>query len=151
MLLDKELYLTPTAGQLFNAADTASEYTSRPLDLLASALNPMVGEPLEAWAMAKGADCDVGTSLTLAIVMDDDGAGTNEVVLATVTKAVAALQVADGAFRIGTLSRTATLGAAGRYIGCKVTTSGTAATAGTIAIWLQKGSHVAPANEANTL
>jgi len=151
MLLDKELYLTPTAGQLFNAADTASEYGSRPLDLLASALNPMVGEPLEAWAMAKGADCNTGTGLTIAIVMDDDGAGTNEVVLATVTKVVADLQVADGAFRIGTLSRTATLGAAGRYIGAKVTSNGAAADQGTIAIWLQKGSHVAPANEANTL
>ena len=70
MILDKEQYLTPTAGQLFDAADTASEYGSRCLDMLSTGDNYLTGAPVTAHAIVKTADVDNVTSLTM-----DDGGG----------------------------------------------------------------------------
>jgi hypothetical protein len=148
MIQDLELYLTPKGGTIF----TASGYGSRPVDLEAAGYNPMIGEGLEAYYQVLTANVDNCTSLQFDVVADDDGAGTNEVVLATTGAVVlASLTTALGVRRIGTLNRTASLAATSRYLGLKVTLVGSAPTQGNIAAWLQTGTGAAPANQANTL
>ena len=151
MLLDQELYLTPVAGQLFDPTTGLTEYGSVPLDLMSVGINVMKGEPIDVFGIVKTADVNNITSYAIDIVIDDDGAGTNEVSAlkgGAITKALAALQVEDGVFKIGTLDPSITIGAANRYLTAKVTQTGSDPTTGLLAIFLQKGVHDTPQNDA---
>lgn len=147
MLIDREQLLTPLAGQLFNATDGNAEYGSAAYDLKSDGYNPAIGEPIEAYFMLVGSDVNNLTSYDIAIVADDDGAGTNEVSLVTKNVLLASLTEASGVQHIGSLSRGA-LGAAGQYLTAKVTTHGSTPTTGLMRIWLAKGTDVAPNNPA---
>lgn len=151
MLLDQELYLTPTAGQLFDPTNGLSEYGSTPIDLMAAAINVAKGDPIQVYGIVKTADVNNITSYAINVMLDDDGVGGNEVSMlkgGAVTKALAALQVADGVFHLGSLDPTITIGAANRYLSAKVTQTGSDPTAGLLAIFLKKGTHDAPQNDA---
>lgn len=145
MILDRELYFTATTGQLFDAANTASEYGANPV--LVGPADTGAGEKLVALYKVVDANSDVGTSLAFKVVTDDDGAGTNEVVLLTKTVLVAALTTAAGVVRIGTIDP----GTRKKYLRIKVTTAGNAATAGLIAVWLQPGDDSTPANDGRVI
>lgn len=142
MLLDLENELTTKGGQLFNAADGASEYGDKTFD--AKAANDLaIGEPLHVMCRVEGANSDVGTSLAIALVGDTDGAGTSEVTLVTKTVLQAAL-LENSVFHIGIVPP----GVSKRYLRAKVTTAGAPATVGKLVIWLAKGSDMQRANVA---
>lgn len=142
MINDYELYFTPAAGQLFNATDGNSEYGEKNVDQKAARY---VTDGEGDWAVfykVVDANSNVGTSLAIALVEDDDGAGTNEVVLLTATVLVANLTTALGVRRLGNIPATS----AKKVFRAKVTTAGAAATAGKVAIWIGKNRDSVPAN-----
>lgn len=148
MIHDYEQELTTAGGQLFDAADTASEYGTKPFDMKAAGIDPAVGEKLQLAFRLVDADSDVGTSLQFDVVESTTGAaGGTEVVVGTKTVAVAGLTTAAGNFYIGIdqgqISK--------RYLALKVTTAGSAATAGKISAWLVKGSDAIPKNAGITV
>lgn len=151
MITDYDLYFTPAAGQLFNAADNTAEYGSKvvPLgdSLAQGAQDVAVETDIVGMFRVVDANSNVGTSLEIAIVADDDGAGTNEITLCTRTVLVAALTTALGVRTIGKIPRAA----AKKNLRAKVTTHGAAATAGLIAVWLQVGKDAVPANAAGSM
>ena len=151
MLVDREQLLTPLAGQLFNANDTAAEVGSSEYDLMAAGHNPAVGEPIGAYFMLVGSDVNNVTSLTFEIVASDDAAGSNVTSLVSKTVLLASLTEASGVQKIGILN-TGAIGSTYQYLLAKVTTNGTPATTGLIRIWLKKSDTDAyPHNAANKL
>lgn len=141
MLIDYEQELTVADGELFVAANT---YGDKPYDLKAAGIDPALGDPLVAFFKVVGANSDVGTSHTIAIVTDSTSASaTAEVVALSKTVAVADLTTAKGCQLLGVIPPGL---ATKRYLKAKVTTTGTDATAGKLKIWLQKGLDALPQN-----
>lgn len=146
MILDYEQELSAAGGQLFNAADGNAEYGSKSYDMMAAGIDPSAGEPIIAVFKVHDANSDVGTSLDLEITADDDEAATNEVSLAKETILVASL-TAETIHYVGPLALSK-IASTNRYIRAKVTTHGSAATAGKLKVWLQKGRDAVPLNVA---
>lgn len=145
MILDFEQELSASGGQLFNASDGNAEYGSRPYDLMATGIDAAVGEPLNAFARVDDANSDVGTSLDLEIVNDTDGAGGSEVSMIKKSAVLVAALTQNSMHYIGTITPSQ---CALQYLTAKITTHGSAATAGKLKIWLQKASDGMPVNVA---
>lgn len=145
MILDYTAELADKGGQLFNATDTNAEYGSKNFDLMVAGRDIMIGAPVYAIFKVGSANCDVGTSYTLEIVADDDGAATNEVSLGSETVVKASL-TANTMHVVGPL-KASKIVSTSRYIRAKVTTSGTTPTAGTLEVFLVKGVDVVPFND----
>jgi hypothetical protein len=142
MLMDYEQELTTAGGQ----AVTANGYGTKNYDQKGAA-DAAVGEKLNAFYKVAVADFNNLTSMDIAIVGDDDGAGTNEVVIATKNVTLANLTKAKGVQRIATLP----VGTRKRFYRMKFTVNGTAPAAGKIVGWLSSGDDDAPANNVFTL
>jgi hypothetical protein len=143
MLIDYEQELTTATGQAF----TASGYGTKNYDQKGPA-DVGLGD-VDASLMFKvvGADFNNATSLDVALVTDDDGAGTNEVTLITKNFLLAALTKAAGVRRVGVVAP----GTRKRYLRAKITVNGTAPTQGKIQAWIGTGDDAAPANIAYTI
>lgn len=138
MIIDYEMELATSGGQLFNPADGASEYGAKSYDLKATGRDVMRGDPVMAcFRVTDDADCDVGTSYDLEITADDDEAAGNEVSLGKETVVLANL-TADTIHYVGPLQM-AKIASTNQYLRAKVTGHGTQATAGKLEVWLQKG------------
>jgi hypothetical protein len=145
-IMDYEQELSTAGGQLFNAADGNPEYGARALDMKVAGFgNPAIGEPLSALFEVVDANSDVGTSLDLEIVADDDGAGTNAVSLGK-KSAVLVANLTRYARHVVQLDPTAAIAATNQYLAAKVTTHGTPATTGKIRVSLLKGTYAVPVN-----
>jgi hypothetical protein len=142
MIIDYEQELTTAGGQ----AVTANGYGTKNYDQKGP-VDGALGAPLHAFMQVVGANFNNLTSLDIAIVGDDDGAGTNEVVILTKNFLLAALTTALGVRRLGILPP----GTRKKFLREKHTVTGTAPTTGKIVVWFSKGDDVAPANQAFTL
>lgn len=145
---DYEQYFTKYDGQLFNAADGVAEYGDKAYDQKAARDAAIGAGPIDFWYQVVDANSNVGTSLDIAVVQDDDGAGTNEAALVTKTVLVANLTTAKGVQRIGRIYPGQLTK---RQMRAKVTSHGAAATAGKIRVWFTVGSEAMRANAAGTL
>lgn len=140
-LQDYELWFTAVAGE----ACAGNTYGSKSIDQKAAA-DAAVGEPLAAFVQCK-TDVNNLTSLQCDLVADDDGAGTNEVVLASRTLTLAQLNT-NATFLVG-LARPG----AGerRHLRIKFTENGTDDSgSGRIAAWATKASDPSPVNKGVT-
>jgi len=147
MIIDREQILTALAGELFTSANTLGD---NPFDMKAAGDDPAIGEPLTAYWMID-ANSDVGTSQTITVQSDSDGlGGGTPVTLLTATVLKAALTVASGVHRLGTIDP-GLITSGHKYLTAKVTTSGADPTAGKIKVWLAKGTDGVPANAANVI
>lgn len=142
MILDYEQELTTANGQ----AITGNAYGTKPYDQK-SAHDGAVGEPLDVF-MECTENFDQLTSLDVILVNDDDGAGSNEVVLVTKNFLAAALTVAAGVRRVGRVSPGV---AAKRYLTAKLGVNGTDPNNGKIRVWFTKGSDMSPSNAGTSL
>lgn len=143
MIIDYEQELTTLNGQVV----TANGYGTKSYDQKGAA-DAAVGEALEAFMKVTVADFNTLTSLDIAIVGDDDGAGTNEVTVLTKNFLLAALTTALGVRSLGRLPR----GTRKKFYRVKFTVNGSAPSAGSkLAVWLAKDDDVSRANVAGTI
>lgn len=143
MLIDYEQELTTAGGQVV----TANGYGTKSYDQKGAA-DVAVGSAVEAFMKVTVANFNTLTSMDIAIVGDDDGAGTNEVTLITKNFLLAALTTALGVRSLGRLAR----GQRKKFLRSKFTVNGSAPSAGSkLTVWLSKGSDVARANAAGTI
>lgn len=142
MIQDFELYLTPAAG----SACAGNTYGDRSVDQKAAA-DAAIGEGLDCFVQCK-TDVDNLTSLTVDLVADDDGAGTNEVVVATRSLTLAQLNT-NAVFFIGRVRPGA---AEKKHYRIKYTEVGTDDSGtGRIAAWLNKATDYAPRNAGTSI
>jgi hypothetical protein len=141
MLEDAGIELTSHAGA--GQTVTADAYGGNPCSLGVAGVDPAVGEPLQAFYQVMQ-DFATLTSLTINVIHDDDGAGTNKATLLT-TGAVlqASLVTTGGVHRIGAIAPGAITK---KYLAVFLDVGGSSATAGKVRVWLQKGSDVIPVN-----
>ena len=138
MLQDYEQELNTAGGQLFDAANGASEYGAKEYDHKATTPgDPAVGERLDVTMQVVDADCDVGTSYTIEIVAGaTSGGGGSETVLLSKSILVAALTENTHHF-IGTIPPG--VGTMYRYLQSKVTSvTSSAPTTGKLIFHLHK-------------
>lgn len=143
MLQDYEQEFTTAGGQVV----TANSYGTKSYDQKGVG-DAAVGEPVEAFMQVSVANFNNLTSLDIAIVGDDDGAGTGEVTVLTKNFLLAALTTALGVRSLGRLPR----GTRKKFYRAKFTVNGAAPGAGSkLTVWFAKGSDISRANVAGTI
>lgn len=152
MLLDYGQELTEDGGLNMGAKALDTDfYGDKPYDLgSASPGDAAVGERITCYFQVLDADFDDITSADISVVNDEDGAGTNEVVLLTETVALADLTVAAGVRRLGTIEPGLITK---QYLAGKVRMTGGSApeNEAKVKIFFQVGDDVAPANAGRTI
>lgn len=142
MLQDYEQELTTAGGQ----AITANAYGTKSYDQKAAA-DAAVGEPLHVFMQVVSANFNTLTSLDIALVGDDDGAGANEVTVVTKNFLAAELTTALGVRHVGIASP----GVKKKFYRAKFTVNGSNPSTGALKVWLAKGVDVSRANAAGTI
>lgn len=149
MIEDYDLELTANPG---SGADTTKgqavtttgvSYGTKPYEI-GPGNDPAIGEPLQAICQFQQ-NFNNMTSMVIDLINDDDGLGTNAVVVATSgTILLANATVARGAFRLGGIVAPQQI--TRRYLTARVTVTGPAPTTGRYRVVLQNGAFVIPAN-----
>lgn len=144
MILDFEHELTTAAGQLFNAAEDATEYGTIPLDLGKTVPeDPVLSGEMDLYFKVHSGNVNVTTSYEISLITSADGGASGAAVVIPV-KTVLVANMTEGTLHfIGTMKKHQTMQ---RYLNVAVTTKGgTAATTGLCKAWLVPAGSSPPA------